>query len=172
MGPAGTLANGYKAATFHPPGGKSPMHDDIRKHVYDKGMGAGARDRVGEVLYNRAMLNAVFVVEAIRAAQKKFGVKVTTGEHVRWGLENTHFTKADWKKLGLEGYPEIKVTCEDHEGGHPVLIQQWDAYKKQWKIASDWNPVMRDVIRPMIEADAAKFAKENNITPRDCSKEG
>ncbi len=148
------------------------MHDDIRKYVYDKGMGGGVRERVGEVLYNRAMLNAVFLVEAIRAAQKKFGVKVVTGTHVRWALENTHMTEADWQRLGLEGYPEIKVTCEDHEGGHPVLIQQWDANAQKWNIASDWNPVMRDIIRPMIEADAAKFAKENNITPRDCSKEG
>ncbi len=47
-----------------------------------------------------------------------------------------------------------------------------DAYTKTWKIASGWNKVMKDIIRPMIEADAAKFAKENNITPRDCSKEG
>ena len=148
------------------------MHDDIRKFVYDRGLGGGEKSRVGEVLYNRAMLNAVFVVEAIKKAQKKFGVKVVTGTHVRWGLENTHMTDAGWKKLGLEGYPEIKVTCEDHEGAHPVLIQQWDAYSKTWKIASGWNPVMKDIIRPMIEADAAKFAKENNITPRDCSKEG
>jgi hypothetical protein len=27
---------------------------------------------------------------------------------------------------------------------------------------------MKDVVRPMMEADAAKFAQENNITPRDC----
>ena len=171
MGPVGAGGHGYKAATFHPPGGKSKLHDDIRKYVYGKGLGAGKVERIGEVLYNRAMLNAVFVVEAIRAAQKKFGVKVTTGEQVRWGLENTHFTEAKWAKLGLKGYPEIKVSCEDHEGGHPVLIQQWDAKAKTWNIASGWNPVMKDIIRPMIEADAAKFAKENNITPRDCSKE-
>ena len=30
---------------------------------------------------------------------------------------------------------------------------------------------MREVVRPMIEADAAKYAAENNITPRDCSQE-
>jgi len=27
-------------------------------------------------------------------------------------------------------------------------------------------------VRPMIEESAMKYAKENNITPRDCSKEG
>ena len=171
MGPAGKGGHGYKAATFHPPGGKSKLHDDIRKYVYDKGLGAGERSRVGEVLYNRTVLNAVFVVEAIRNAQKHFGVKVVTGTHVRWGLENMHVTEQRWAEIGLAGYPEIKVSCMDHEGGNPILIQQWDANAKQWKIISDWIPVMTDVVRPMIEADAAKFAAENNITPRDCSKE-
>ncbi len=170
--PVGDVAHGYKAATFHPPGGKSKLHDDIRKYVYDRGKGAGARERVGEVLYNRTVLNGVFLSEAIAKAQKKFGVKVVTGTHVRWGLENTHITPARWKQIGLSGYPEIKVTCEDHEGANPILIQQWDAKADEWKIISDWIPVMRDVTRPLIEADAAKFAKENNITPRDCSKEG
>jgi branched-chain amino acid transport system substrate-binding protein len=111
----------------------------------------------------------IYATEAIRNAQKEFGVKVVTGEQVRWGLENMHVTPARWAELGLAGVPEIKVTCVDHEGGHPVVIQQWNAKTKKWKIASDWIPVMRDVVRPMIEADAAKYAKENNITPRDCT---
>ncbi len=168
VAPSGKGAHGYKSATFHPPGNMSKIHDDIRKHVYDKGLGAGDRDRIGEVLYNRGLLNYAFIVEAIRNAQKKFGVKVTTGEHVRWGLENIHITPARWAELGFDGYPEVKVSCVDHEGGHPVLIQQWDANAKKWNIVSDWQAVMTDLIRPMIEADAAKYAKENNITPRDC----
>ena len=68
MGPVGAAGNGYKAATFHPPGGKSKLHDDIRKYVYGKGLGAGKIERIGEVLYNRAVLNAIFVVESIRKA--------------------------------------------------------------------------------------------------------
>ena len=167
--PAGEGAHGYKAATFHSPGNDFKLHDDIRKFVYDRGKGAGDRDRVGEVLYNRGLLNMIFVTEAVRNAQKEFGVGAVTGEQVRWGLENMHVTPARWAELGLPGFAEIKVSCVDHEGGHPVLIQQWDAKAKKWKIASDWNPVMRDVVRPMIEADAAKYAKENGITPRDCT---
>ena len=50
-----------------------------------------------------------------------------------------------------------------------VLFQQWDAGSKSWKVVSDWIPVMKDLVRPLQEADAAKFAKENNITPRPCS---
>ena len=61
----------------------------------------------------------------------------------------------------------VKVSCADHEGGGPILIQQWDG--SQWKIVSDWVPTMRDVVRPMIEEAAAAYAKENSITPRTCS---
>ena len=81
-----------------------------------------------------------------------------------------HMTAADWERVGLSGYPEFKVTCNDHEGAKGVLFQQWDASAKKWNLISDWVPVMRDVVRPMMEADAAKYAKENNITPRaDCA---
>jgi branched-chain amino acid transport system substrate-binding protein len=85
-------------------------------------------------------------------------------------LENLNLDKGRLKALGLEGFTlPIKVSCEDHETGGPVLFQQWDGTK--WSIISDWVPTMRDVVRPMIEAAAAKHAKENNIPMRDCSKE-
>jgi branched-chain amino acid transport system substrate-binding protein len=104
----------------------------------------------------------------VRRAQEHFGVKVPSGEQTRWGLENMHMTDADWQRVGLPGFPEIKVSCNDHEGGHPVLFQRWDANAKKWSVVSDWIPTMRDLVRPMMEADAAKYAAENNITPRDC----
>ena len=166
--PAGADANGYKSATFHTSGTDNPLHNDLKKHVYGKGLGAGDENRLGEVLHIRGLLNHIFVLEAARNAQKHFGVKVPNGEQMRWGFENLDVTSADWERIGLPGFPPIKVSCDDHEGGHPVLIQQWNANNKTWKVISDWLPVMKDVVRPMMEADAAKFAQENNITPRDC----
>ena len=166
--PAGADANGYKSATFHTSGTDNPLHNDLKKHVYGKGLGAGDENRLGEVLHIRGLLNHIFVLEAARNAQKHFGVKVPNGEQMRWGFENLDVTSADWERIGLPGFPPIKVSCNDHEGGHPVLIQQWNANNKTWKVISDWLPVMKDVVRPMMEADAAKFAQENNITPRDC----
>ena len=166
--PAGADANGYKSATFHTSGTDNPLHNDLKKHVYGKGLGAGDENRLGEVLHIRGLLNHIFVLEAARNAQKHFGVKVPNGEQMRWGFENLDVTSADWDRIGLPGFPPIKVSCNDHEGGHPVLIQQWNAGNKTWSVISDWLPVMKDVVRPMMEADAAKFAKENNITPRDC----
>ena len=60
----------------------------------------------------------------------------------------------------------IKISCNDHEGNGPVLIQQWDGH--QWKVVSDWIEPMRDVVRPMMEESAKKFADENKVTPRQC----
>jgi branched-chain amino acid transport system substrate-binding protein len=166
--PAGDGAKGYLAATFHAPGKGFKIHDEIKKYVYDKGKGATEWDKVGEVLYNRALVNAAIGVEAVRYAIKKYGKK-PTGEQVREGFENLDISAARWAELGFDkGFTHpIKVSCADHEGNGPILIQQWDG--KTWKIVSDWIQPMRDVVRPMIEESAAKFATENKIEPRkDC----
>ena len=63
----------------------------------------------------------------------------------------------------------IKVSCEDHEGSGPLLIQQWDG--KKWNVISPWIEPMRDVVRPKIEAMAIEEGKKLNYTQRDCSKE-
>jgi branched-chain amino acid transport system substrate-binding protein len=165
--PAGAGAAGYKSATFHSPGSDFPVHADILKHVYGGDAAKAAENNFGEVLYNRALVNAMFGVEAIRTAQGKYGNKPLTGTQVRWGLENLNVTEARLAEMGMKDYTRpVKVSCADHESGGPILIQQWDGSK--WSIVSDWIPVMRDVVRPMIEKAAAEYAKENNITPRDC----
>jgi branched-chain amino acid transport system substrate-binding protein len=64
------------------------VHQDIVKFLYNKGKGAARHEEVGQVLYNRGMINAAIVVEAVHTAQDKFGKKPVTGEQVRWGLEN------------------------------------------------------------------------------------
>ncbi|MEO0717767.1 MAG: ABC transporter substrate-binding protein, partial [Pseudomonadota bacterium] len=51
--PAGDAANGYKAITMHGVGGDFPIYADLKTHVYDKGLAAGAGDQTGTVLYNR-----------------------------------------------------------------------------------------------------------------------
>ena len=165
--PAGKGAVGYKGGAFHAPGDDFPVHKDIYKHVHDAGKGSGERDKVGEVLYNRGVINAAFIVEAIRTAQGKFGEKPLTGEEVRWGLENLNITADRLKEMGMEGFmPPIQVSCADHEGNHPVRIQQWDGQK--WTFISDWIQPMKDVVRPLIEKSAAAYAQEKGITPRDC----
>ena len=109
------------------------------------------------------------MVEAIRTAQKLYGAKPLTGELIRDGLENLDLSAERLKELGLEGLtPPIEVSCADHEGSHAIRIQQWDG--KKWSFVSDWIMPMKDVVRPLIEASAAQYAKEKRITPRDCNK--
>ena len=168
--PAGDGAKGYKGATFHAPGTNFKVHADIVKHVYDKGKGAGKKEDMGQPLYNRGIVNAMLSAEAIRTAMTKHGNKPLTGEQVRWGFENLNLTDGALDKLGMKGFTHaLKVSCEDHEGNGPVLIQQWDG--KKWNVVSDWVQPMRDVVRPKIEAAAVEEGKKRNYAMRDCSKE-
>ena len=166
--PAAGAAIGYKSATFHAPSTTTKMHEDLRRYVLNPGKGAGKGDSVGTVLYNRGIINSMFVTEAIRNAQGRFGKRVLKGEEVRWGFENINIDAKRMKELGIEGllYP-VKVSCADHEGASPVRIQQWDG--QVWRFVSPWLKPMTEIVRPLIEEDAAKYAQEKGITPRVCS---
>jgi branched-chain amino acid transport system substrate-binding protein len=166
--PAGDGAIGYKSGTFHGAGSGFQVHKDVVQYVYGGNNKEAWQNSLGQVLYNRGLVNAMYNVEAIRKAQEIHGKKPLTGEQVRDGLENLDLTKARLAELGMEGFANpLKVSCADHETGGPVMIQQWDG--KQWKYASDWIEPMTDVVRPLIEKAAMEYAKENNITPRKCS---
>jgi len=168
--PAGDGAKGYKSMTFHAPGAGFKVHQDIFKFVYDKGKGAAKREDVGEVLYNRTIINAMLDTEAIRLAMTKFGNKPLTGEQVRWGMENLNLTEQRLEQLGMKGLMRpLRVSCENHEGNGLALVQQWDG--KKWTIISDWIEPMRDVVRPKLEAAAVEEGKKLGYTVRDCSKE-
>ena len=165
--PAGDGSKGYKSTGFHGTGTAWQVHKDIIKHVYGGDEAKAKANNIGEVLYNRAIVNAMFGVEAVRTAQAKHGNKPMKGEQVRWGLENLNIDDATLERVGMKGMLQgLKVSCADHETGGPILIQQWDG--KQWKQVSDWIPVNREVVRPLIEKGAAEYAKENNIKKRDC----
>jgi branched-chain amino acid transport system substrate-binding protein len=165
--PAGDGAVGYKSTAFHGAGAGWQVHKDIVEHIYGGDMAKAKANNLGEVLYNRALVNAMFGVEAIRTAMARYGNKTMTGEQVRWGLENLDVDKARLAALGMDGMLlPLEVSCRDHESGGPIIIQQWDG--KRWKMVSDWIPTIRDVVRPMIEKAAAAYAKENRITPRSC----
>jgi branched-chain amino acid transport system substrate-binding protein len=168
--PAGAAAKGYKATTFHGTGADYPVIKDILKYVYDKGGGHTTKDKVGEVLYDRGVLNAIFDLEGLRIAQAKFGQKPLTGEQIRWGLEHVNLTNERIAQLGAEGLaPPIKISCADHEGGGSVRIMQWDG--KKWDWASDWIEPHRELIHAMYKESAEKYAQEKGITARDCAKE-
>ena len=170
--PAGDAAKGYIAAGFNVAGSNYPVIQEIQKHVYAKGQGEMEdKSRIGSVYYNRGVVFGIVTVEAVRKAQERFGKgNPMTGEQVRWGLENINIGDADLKRLGATGFLQaLKLSCMDHEGGGQVKFHEWDG--KQWKVISDWISADQKLVRPMIEASAAQYAKEKGITPRDCSKE-
>jgi branched-chain amino acid transport system substrate-binding protein len=167
--PAGADAKGYTSIALQHSAGQAAVHADILKYVYGKGKGAGVKEDVGQVLYNRGMVNAMLVVESIRTAQGKYGKKPLTGEQVRWGIENLDLNADRIKELGFEGVLRpIKLSCNDHEGSRAGRIHTWDG--KEWNITSDWYTADDAVLGPMVKEAAAKYAKEKNVTPRDCSK--
>jgi branched-chain amino acid transport system substrate-binding protein len=168
--PAGEGAAGYESGTFHGTGQDYAAIKDILKNVYDKNGGHASRDKVGEVLYNRGVINAIYDLDAIRTAQGKFGKKPLKGEEVQWGLEHLNITPERIKELGADGLMvPIKLSCADHEGAGKARIQQWDG--KHWKFISDWIEADRSMMQDMYKESALAYAKEKNITPRDCSKE-
>jgi branched-chain amino acid transport system substrate-binding protein len=171
MIPAGDAAkNTYVVANAVP--GKFPLVQDIEKVVYGAGKGNMQNtQRVGTVYYNRGLAAAVMWVEAVKNAQKmhnKTG-KTVNGPEFRDGYEALDITEARLKELGIEGMiPPFKLTCANHEGSDKFRMMQWDGTKFQ--MVTEWvSPPDPVFIRKLIEESAAKYAAENNITPRKCS---
>ncbi|CAI8381332.1 MAG: Uncharacterised protein [Rhodospirillaceae bacterium] len=165
--PAGDAADGYKALALHAPGMDFPLFDDMKKHVYDKGMAAGAGDQIGTILYNRGMFQAILAAEAVKVAQKMSGKADITAAEMRVGMENLKVDQAMFSNLGLPNFaPNLSVSCDNHGGAGLVAVQQWDAKAKTWSLVSDFKPTDMDVINKLITEDSSAYAKENNITPK------
>ena len=132
-------------------------------------MAAGAGDQIGTVLYNRGMYAAVLAVEAARTAQEIHGTAAINAAQMRDGMEALEITEEKMTALGLAGFgPSFSVTCENHGGPGNAAVQQWDAAEKKWSLITDFTPSDMDVISTLIEEDSSAYAKENNITPREC----
>ena len=167
--PAGEAAKGYRSTALTVPGSGFPVHADIFKYVYEKGKGAGPREKVGEALYNRALVNAMFDLEAIRTAMAKFGNRQLTSAEIRWGFEHLNITAKHLEELGMKNFTRpLSVTCANHEGNGQLVIQEWDG--KHWKIVSDWIEPMRDVVRPKLEQAAEEEGKKLGYTKQACDK--
>jgi branched-chain amino acid transport system substrate-binding protein len=167
--PAGAKSDGYKAIAMNKPGTDFGVYADIQKHIIDAGKAAGAGDQVGAVLYSRGVLNAAYLVEAIRTAQKIHGVSDITPGMMRDGLENLKINQARWTEMGFDGFTsEIDVTCENHGGPGLGAIQQWDADSGTWSLITDFVGSDRAVVDALIDEDSSAYASENNISDQ-CS---
>jgi branched-chain amino acid transport system substrate-binding protein len=146
---------------------------DIKTKVYGASKG-NLEDptRLGNVMYTRGVVYGMIVVEALRISQANYGKgKVMTPEQLRWGFEHLNLTETRIKEIGAAGlFPPIKTSCADHEGSGMVKFQRWDG--TGFKQVTPFMAGDRAMVRKMVEENAAKYAVEKKITPRDCSKEG
>ena len=161
---AGQKAKGYKALSWNIPG-KYPVIDDIKKYVIDKGLSKIKNaDTIYRNFYTRGIIISMMQAEAIRTAQKHFNTSNVNAEQVRWGLENLNITEARLEELGMKGmgYP-IKTSCEDHSGHHPAWVLEWNG--KEFEPITNLIAPMNDVVRPMLEEAANKYAESNSPWP-------
>jgi branched-chain amino acid transport system substrate-binding protein len=164
---AGEAAIGFICGTWYSTGTDFPLIQDILTYVYARGKGPGPASDVGTGHWIRGMLRALLTTEGIRTAMRQFGNQPLTGAQVQWGFEHLTLTAAALKALGAEGlFSPITLSCRDHEGGGGVKFQQWDG--TQWTVLTDWMAPDQALVRPLVEASAAKYAQEKGITPRDC----
>jgi branched-chain amino acid transport system substrate-binding protein len=165
-------ADGYLGVALNALGAFGTVHDDIIKYVYDAGkaLDPGFKPRIGEVYYNRGLVEGMWVAEAIIRAMAIHKKKEVTAEDVRDGLEALDITEERLETLGFEGMlAPLKVTCSNHEGVVPrAAIQQWDARGQRWRLVSGFYRSDDDLIAPLLAADAAAYAKEKGIVPRTC----
>ncbi len=165
--PAGAAAKGYLAVTPFPAGADFEISKKIKAEIVDKGK-SDLKDpkSFGSVYYNSGLDEGIIAVEAIRTAQKKFGVGPINGEQAQWGLEHLDIDDARLKEIGAFGLEQpLKLSAKDHEGGGAGKIIQWDGEK--WNIVSNgWVNSDRSLLLPLIYERAAAYAKEKGITPR------
>jgi branched-chain amino acid transport system substrate-binding protein len=164
---AGETAMGFICANWSGTGAHFPLIQEVLQYVYARGKGAGPERDIGTGPWIKGLLRGLLTTEGIRTAMRHFGDHPLTGAQVQWGLEHLSLTPAYLKELGAEGLlPPITLSCRDHEGGGGVQFQQWDG--TQWTVLTDWIAPDQALVRPLVEASAAKYAQEKGITPRDC----
>ncbi len=168
----GAGAKGYNAVTMqHGTERNAAVVKEILEKLHAKGQGTGPKEEVGEVLYMRGLMSAMFAVEGVRAAQDRFGKgKVMTGEQARWGYENLNLTQPKLDALGFKGVMRpVSTSCQDHMGANWARVHTWDGTK--WEFTSDWLQGDEQIIKPMVKAAADKYAAEKKLTRRsgaDC----
>jgi len=164
---AGADADGYKALTFHNLGDDYPVYDDLREHVVDAGLAAGAGDQLGTVLYNRGMYAAMLAAEAVKTAQEMHGVTAINAEQMRDGMENLEMTEEKMAALGLPNFgPEFTVTCENHGGNGMGAVSQWNAEAGEFELITDYFQSDQEIISQLVAEDSRQFAEENDIEMR------
>ena len=155
----GEAGKGYRSANMSGIGADFPAIQDILKLVVDKGMSQADRDKVGDVLYNRGVMNAAIIAEAITVAQAMTGKAEINGADMRDALENVKLTAERWAEIGLGGFTAPLITsCSDHGSTGSIFLQQWDG--SDWVKTTDLITPMVDVVQPLLVAAAEQYVAD------------
>jgi branched-chain amino acid transport system substrate-binding protein len=138
-------SQGYLAMHFAGVGRDFPVIQEIMQMYKDAG--EEVPEMVGSVYYNRGVLNAAILVEAVRQAIKHYGMPLT-GEKVKDGMEKI-------KDFSLGGFlPPLTFVPQDHEGGGWVRIYQT---KGEGMVPyTDWFRGYREVVLSQVKEAVAK----------------
>ena len=90
-----------------------------------------------------------------------------TGAQVEWGLDHLGPHRSVYQRTGGRGtdattYPLVPQS----RGGRERAVPAVDG--TQWHVITDWIATDQALVRPLVEAWAAKYAQEKGITRRDC----
>lgn len=169
---AGPAAQGFVAAALTLPGEDFAVIRDIRRFVYEAGVGELADARqVGSLPYNRGVAFGILAAEAVRVAQEHFNPgKPINSQQAQWGLEHLSIDGGRLEALGATDLmPPVETSCADHEGSGVVRFIRWDG--RRWRSLGEWTaplPDDRSTVLRMYAESASAYAKGKGIEPRNC----
>ena len=167
MVPAGEAAMGFICATWYGTGTHFPLIQDMLTYVYARGKGAGPDQDVGTGHWMRGLLRAFITTEGIPPGDARVREPAPDGGAGAVGASSTSPSRPPRsRRWGRRVAPPFTLSCRDHEGGGGMKFQQWDG--KQWQRLTDWTATDQALVRPLVEASAAKYAQEKGLTLRDC----
>jgi branched-chain amino acid transport system substrate-binding protein len=141
-----TVAEGFRTVQFTGVGIDYPVIREINQLYASQGKAPPKQQEIS-VYYNRGVLMAALLVEAISNAVKANGGNAPTREQIKAGMESiAGFT--------LGGFvPPLKITPEDHEGGG--WIQIWTVKDGRLQRTTDWLRGYSEVIQRHLASQSA-----------------
>ncbi|WP_378948633.1 ABC transporter substrate-binding protein [Mesorhizobium sp. ANAO-SY3R2] len=160
----GEAAKGYRVLSWNLPASDSQTLQDIRKYVVATGKSQAGPEELDGLLYQRGALVSMFAVEAVKAAQEHFETRLISAEQMRWGLENLKLDADALVSLGTDQMiGPFSTSCGDHAGHAAAWMLQWDGAR--FVKASDSLGADPEMIAPLVETEAKKFADSHTLWP-------
>lgn len=137
------VAQGYHTIQFAGAGDNYPVRQQIKAMYKKAGKTPVKMMDENTVYYNRGLLQAAVIVQAMRNGLKANGGKQLTGTDMKKGFEQIH----DFTLGGL--VPPLKITPEDHEGGGWVRV--FDVKGNGLSPVTDWFTAYPDVVKQVLQ---------------------